>query len=156
MPATPTANRTNYLVVNSMPCATAAWWITNLEEEINKASALKGGDLDLPAASGALGFPRRRAATVYQFEMLFRGDYASDGTTQTYKHGLGVNIRQFRDGIGLASSSGDGTVTAVYHDPDGSSTLTTTVHILRFETAVLDHKNAKAVLEVSSPSGVWT
>lgn len=150
---TPTANRTSYLTVNSMPCATAAWWITNLEEEINKGYTLKGGDLDLPAADGVLGFPRRKGATVYQFEMVFRNDYDSAGTAASGK--LDTNIREFRDGIGMAYATGDGTVSAVYHKYSGG-TVTASVHVLRFETAVLDHRNARAVLEISNPSSTWT
>lgn len=151
---TPLVNKASYLTLNSMPCATPAWWIKNLEDEILKAPALKGGDLDLPASTGALGFPRRIAATVYQFDMTFVGYYGSDGAAQAWRAGIVTNIREFKAGIGIASASGDGTVTATY-TTFGGGTTSAAVHVVRFETQSPNKTSIDAVLEISAPLGVF-
>lgn len=150
-----TVTRANYGELNNVPLSTPAWWIVNLEPECLSGPALKGADIDVPHAHGVLANPRRRAATVKQFEMKISSVFKWDGTTHPDPvTGIRLNVKELTANIGLASVSGDGTVPFEWHYGDGSSEGAD-VTVVRFEVSDLLKRHAQAVLEISVPTGTF-
>jgi hypothetical protein len=146
-----TITRTNYLEVNSVPLSTPAWWIVNLETEIVKRTT-RGSNLLLAQATGRRRRRRYLDECVYQFEMRIRGMVKWDGTLHANaSDGFIANAEQLTANLGIASSSA---VTATWHRT-GSASKTASVDIVHFECADLGHRDAKAILEIVAPAGLF-
>lgn len=147
--------RTEYLEVNTVPLSTPAWWITNLTPEMLSSSDVKGGDIDIPHATGSYPNPRRYAATVKQFQMVINGSSDKDGgTPANFRVGVNTNVDYLLANLGIASTTGAGTVTAIWHRWD-ATTKTAAVTVLGLHVADLSHRHVTAVLEISIPGGVF-
>lgn len=153
----PVITRTDYLEVNGTALSTPAYWITNLTAAMLSDSEVRGEDRLLPGTTGVRARKRRRTVTVKQFEMVIKGDVDNNGATNANPHtGLVTNTEFLKSNLGLAASSTDGTVTAIWHRPD-TTTKTAAVHVVRFEVGELNKRatSLTAVLELSIPAGVF-
>ncbi len=148
--------RNHYLEVNSVPLSTPAYWITNLEEQLLTAADLKGGDIDIPHVTGVLANPRRVTVTKKAFAMTIIGSVDRNNSVQSDQMaGLVANVEYLTSNLGIASASGDGTVTAIWHRSD-STTKSAAVTVLGLHCSKLtDRPMLSAVLEVSLPLGVF-
>ena len=148
--------RTEYLEVNGVALSTPAWWITNLTPEMLASPAVKGKDMDVPHAVGVLPNPRRVTVTVKQFQMVIVGTADRDGATPAnYRAGLVANVEYLLAHLGIGLSTGDGTVTAIWHRWDATTT-TGPVHVLGLHVAELNKRVVNAVLELSIPGGTFS
>lgn len=150
----------DYLVLNSITFQTTPnlvpWWITNLTPEMDSGFKVKGGNIPIPHTNGSMAFKRRKAETVKQFKVCFSGLWHTDGSASvlSWAQQIQTNVRYLRTNIGLGYSSGDGTVTAVYHLWSGT-TESASVQVTDFTVSDVDHKNVTAVLELTIPGGVF-
>lgn len=148
--------RDEYLEVNSVPLSTPAWWITNLTPEMLSGPDMKGRDMDVPHAVGVYPNPRRVTVTVKQFQMVIVGTADKDGgTPANYRVGVLANIEYLRSNLGIGLSTGDGTVPAIWHRWDATTT-SADVHVTGFHVAALNQRAVNAVLELSIPGGVFS
>lgn len=146
-----TITRTNYLEVNSVPLSTPAWWITNLETEIVKRTT-RGSNLVLAQAAGRRRRRRYLDECVYQFELVIRGMVKWDGTLHSNaSDGFVANAEQLTANLGFASSAA---VTATWHRT-GSASKTASVDVVHFECGDMGKRNARAVLEIVAPAGLF-
>lgn len=150
----PVITRTDYLVINSVPLATPAWEIVDLSE-LWDATGVKGADIDIPHAHGSLAMPRRRAMTVYSLGINIYGQRDQENTVYPNPwNGLYTNIAYLRGNVTAPVSTGNGTVAATLHLPDGSSTLTANVTPLGgLRVKAEAHTMARAVLTFSIADG---
>lgn len=146
--------RTNRLTVNSIELDGPAWHVTNLETEISKRQTY-GDTLRIPGAPGRRATIHRRDQVVMQLQLIVRGVVDRNGTPQANAaHGFKANCDYLIANLGLGSTSGDGTVTATYHDADGTTTKTASVIVRSFTPGDLGtHRDAACVLELVVPAG---
>lgn len=144
--------RSNYLEVNSIPLATPAWFITNLETEIVKR-VTRGSNLLLPGATGRRRRQRYLDEVTYQFELTIRGLVKWDNSAYSNaSQGFTENCEQLTANLGFANATA---VTATWHRV-GSSNKTASVDVVHFECADLGtHRDGKAVLEIVAPAGLF-
>jgi hypothetical protein len=155
MPMTPT--RISYLEVNSIPLSLVSWWIINLDDVMNTGPTVVGADRPLHAGA-VKNYPRYKTSTRKQFNMVIVGEYDRLAAAQTDpRAGVTLNAQYLINNLGLGSTSGDGTVTAVWHQWGGSAP-TASVTVLGLTLGAIDeraHMKAVLDLQVASP-GVFT
>lgn len=146
MPMTPT--RTSYLEVNSVPLSLVSWWIRDLDKAMLTAPALSGNDR--PLHQGAVkSYPRYKTSTRRQFQMVIVGEYDRNGVAQSDpRAGATLNVEYLLANLGLGLTTGDGTVSAVWHRWDGT-TKTANVTVLDLALGELDKRaHMNAVLDL--------
>lgn len=142
-----------YLEINGVPLATAAWRITDLSPLFD-APVVRGDDLLIPYLDGRKPKRRRVDARRMAFPLVIFGDYDSDGNaTGDARVGLAANVDFLVGNLGFAIGAGDGTVPAVWHRRDGS-TRTADVHVIGpLEVAALGPTAVRGVLDLNVPAG---
>lgn len=146
--------RTNHLTVNGVDLDGPAWSITNLETEISKRQTY-GDNLRIDGANGKRPLIHRIDEVVMQFQLVVRGlvDRTGAGYTSA-AHGFKANCDYLIANLGLGLATGDGSVTATYHDADGTTTKTAKVIVRSFTPGDLGTKrDGMCVLELVVPSG---
>lgn len=142
-----------YLEVNSVPLDTYGWRCLDYSDLLN-GPALRGTDRLLDGAPGQRAKRRRVDATVISLSIVVFGHVDKDGTPIADPLlGLIQNRDYLRSNLGLAESSGDGTVTATFYR-DSLSDLTGDVTVLAmtdWQTAY--GKEATFRLDLSIPAG---
>lgn len=142
-----------YLEVNSVPLDTHAWRCLSYGD-LFSAPAVRGDDRILPGAPGRRAYKRVVDATVKSLSMQVFGYKDQDGgAIADPLEGLLTHAAYLRANLGLAESTGDGTVPATFHR--GSlGNLTGDVTVL----AITDWQNiggreATFRLDLSIPAG---
>lgn len=126
-----TVTRTYYLEINGVPLATYAWEIPDLSSLLDDPT-LVGSNRWIPN-TGSRPYPRKIGETIYTFPLDVVGDFDEDGNANADPfEGLIVNMDYLKANLGLAESTGNGTVPAVYHRGD-LNPLTADVHFLGFK-----------------------
>lgn len=147
---------THYLQVNSVPLSTHAWRITDISPLFNM-EASRGSNRLVPGKDGLNPYRRRATETRYVFELRVKGKVDEDGVAYSDSHeGLVTNLDYLRTNVAAVQSSGDGTVTAIWHRPGALDDLTAEVHVTAFEVRRAISHTAWFDLEISNPSGTWT
>lgn len=148
-------NRDYYLEINGVALACPAWQVTNIGELLNDAG-LRGSDRVLPGASGQRGLKRVRDVAVYTFGFEVWGERDVDGTAAADPaRKLIQHMDYLKANLGFAKSTGDGTVTAIFHR-GAEADLTASVHFLGFTgTQWLPPAAVRTTFDISVPGGVW-
>lgn len=144
------------LELNSIPLRTYGYWHLDftplLEDEV------RGDDLTIPLVAGRTAYPRRRTALEVSLPVVIRGAVDKDNTPYSDRHkGAIANLIYLKANIGIGSTSGDGTVSAVIRFRD-NSTMSTTAHVLGFTSIAWrngSHDVLNTTLDLSIPSGTW-
>lgn len=120
----PTANRSEYLEIDGLPLATAAWEILNLE--VLWQAANPRGDSDvIPYRRGRQprrGLPDSRRETL---QMVIEGTFDSDGNPATpgsERAQLEANINELKTILRARQNTVYGDVSAVLHTPNRNLT----------------------------------
>lgn len=149
------ALRDEYLVVNGITLCIRAFQITSLAALLDDAP-LRGDDRIVPGATGVLPYKRRRTVSVRTLPLFVDGAWDRlDAAVANPRNGLIANLEWLKANLGIALASGDGTVTAVWHRPDGS-TKTAAVHVLGLiGVQKTSPATAMTTLDLSIPAGVF-
>lgn len=148
-----TVTRTHYLEVNGVPLATYAWDIPNLPVMFD-SDALLGSDRLIPGGS-AVGKPRRASITERTFTLHVHGHVDEDnvGYANPYD-GLATNMQYLNENLGLAKSTGDGTVAVTWHRGSLNS-FSGDAHFLGFRGAVqIARHTIRTVFTLSFPAAL--
>lgn len=114
---------------------------------------LRGGDVPLPGTDPEQGLPRRRQATRVDVPLLVLGRYTTANAEATDpEEQLLVNLAYLDAQLGIASQSGDGTVTCVHTWPSGT-TKTASCHTFPVRPAVQAGFYARCVLTLNVLGG---
>ena len=115
---------------------------------------LRGSDRLIPHSAGVVAYPRRRTVTRIDLPFWVAGTPRFDGVPQTDTvMGLITNIEYLRVSLGVASQSGDGTVTASWLRGDGT-TRTADAHVITpLRIRPQNREVALGVLTLSLPDG---
>lgn len=146
-------NRDLYLELNTVALACPAWQVTNIAVLFDHPS-LRGSDRTMPGAAGRRALPRVVDATVYTLGLEVWGQRDVDGAVIADPvAGLVQHLDYLRANLGLAESSGDGTVPAIFHrgtEPD----LLADVHFLGFKGSALSPPAFyRTTFDISVPYG---
>lgn len=149
-----TTIRREWISVNGVSLMTKGWECLDISAVHDEAD-LRGDDVVIPGVAGVLPYRRWRTATVRSFPIEIHGDYDKDGVAYTDpQQGVTTNRRYLADNLGVASTTGDGTVTFVWHQPDGTE-LSAPVHVLGFRGSQLQNAaQILARLDLSFPTGI--
>lgn len=141
-----------WLEVNGIDLATHAWRITDLTELLG--SRVRGDDRLIPHVDGVRAFRRRRTARVITLPMLIFGRKDPDGVPIADPLQGAIDHMLYLDAnLGIGSATGDGTVPAIWHLPDGG-TLEADVHVLGLiGTTDIAYGMFRTTLDISIPSG---
>jgi hypothetical protein len=148
----PTANKTAYLAIGSVPMSTAAWDIRNMQELWGDADR-RNRDVIVPRTHGRLARRRYKDTTLVVLELVIRGDRDSDGGyaavpyTQLY-----TNIAYLKTNVSATVDSGDGTRACTLYLP-GGGTLTADCHVGPLKLGSGTIRGVRATLDLSIPAG---
>lgn len=154
MPTVITADE--YLTVNSIPLATPGWRALSMAPLLDDPP-MRGADGLIPQASGRRPFIRRRDSDVRTFPFAVFGHFDHEGTPYDDRRmGAIENLEYLKANLGIASSSGDGTVPAVWHRRDDSEWIAD-VHVIGFVGArkVGGGVVIRTTLDLSIPAGIF-
>lgn len=144
--------RSTYLEVNSIPLATPAWDVLNVDVLWN-APDVRGTDRLLPGASGVRARKRRPTVTKVTLEMIIKGARNWENTVYASPAvGLETNVLYLRSNVTDVLASSDSTVVATLHNPSGG-TKTGSVHVEGFKVQHISYQVARATLDLSIPGG---
>jgi len=152
----PTANRAEYLEVDGVPLATAAWEVTNLEVLYSGAGS-RGADRAVPYFAGDAVVARRLGASVsHQVAMLVVGSHDSDGDpTSDGRQGVVDNLDELkRDVFRPRQNTETGLVVARLTLPD-ETTRIADVHAVNWEHGPLGPSAVRGVFDLVIPAGLW-
>lgn len=143
-----------YLEIDGVPLSTPAW-VTSDMDDLWGSADVRGDDVVIPGAAGALAQPRRRTATKATVELQVMGDTDWEGGAYANPAaGLATNCAHL---LALTDPPGttDGTRTAILHFPTGAPVATKTgpVHVLRLRLSRKSRDFAIGQLELSIPAG---
>lgn len=145
-----------YLEVNSVPLDTYGWRCLDYSDLMD-GPTLRGSDRLFPRAEGRRAKRRRIDARVVSLSMMVFGTQDQDNTPYSDPLlGLYANRDYLRANLGLAESTGDGTVNAVFYR-DSLADLTGDVTVL----AMADWQTVRGIeatfrLDLSIPAGELT
>lgn len=140
-----------YLEINSVPLATPAWLLLDIDQMWNPAD-VRGTDLIIPGAVGVVALPRRKTVSNRSLTLVIFGDFTWEGTpVANVRVGLQNNLAHLKTNI-VDPASGDGTRTAVLHLPSGA-TKTGPVHVEHFSVVGQTRSGLGATLDLSLPLG---
>lgn len=147
--------RDYYLEVNGIPLATPGWECPDLSPLLDDPN-VRGEDSLLPYVSGVVPHVRRITGTVYTFLLDIHGD--RDHQNNTYSdtlEGILTNLDYLKANLGLASSTGDGTVPVVFRRGDLNA-LVGDAHFLGFKgskTLGIPPQLIRTTFDLSIPAG---
>lgn len=114
---------------------------------------VRGSDVLIPHKPGVVAQIRRATVTVKGLELVIFGSYDVNGAAAADRHvTLWDNIEYLRGQVTDPTMSNDGTRVATLYLPDGT-TKSGDVHVLGMELSPISSWDARAVMEVSIPSG---
>lgn len=147
--------RTYYLELNSIPFATPAWEIPDLSAFLDDP-ALRGSDDIIPGIAGSIAHARRITTTVVTLPLDVLGTHDWNGgaipEADQFEQLL-IHMDYLKANLGLASSTGDGTVQAIYHRGD-LEPLYADVHFLGFKgTSTQGKRLLRTTFDLSIPAG---
>lgn len=147
-----TVTRDHYLEVNGVPLATFAWDAPDLSPMFDTFSLL-GGDRLIPGGN-AVPKPRRTTVSVYTLPLYVFGERDEDGTPYADPQvGLATNMQYLVENLGLAKSTGDGTVTVTWHR-DSLNDYEGDAHFLGFRgSSPLGRHSIRTTFDLSFPNG---
>ena len=153
----PIPDTTERLVIDGVSLSTRAWWIDDLTPLMEEAEQ-RGTDRIIPGTPGVVAYPRLRTVTRKLLPMMVNGIYDHLGAAYSDpKVGLETNIAYLNTNVVAPPGTSDGTRSATWHLPDGSTTRTASVHVLSLTLGVKESaKWRSAVLELSIPAGRFT
>lgn len=106
---------TAYLEVNGVPLATPAWRLQSLTP-LKQGATLRGASTVVPAATGRKSNRRRVDEKTIRLGLWLFGVYDKTGTLRANaRAGIELNNDDLQSSLGIASATGDGTVTAIWH-----------------------------------------
>lgn len=151
----------NGIIIGETITDTPRWQIQSFADILHRE--IRGDDRQVPYLAGRVPYPRRLDRTRMQFPMIIHGDYdaagspvAEAGWAQQRVTNVEALLTAWEPGAAGMSAT-DGTCTATWRRPDGS-TKSATVHIL-LPLALGDPGNTRfyrTVLELSVPTGKFT
>lgn len=114
-----TINSPEYATLAGVPLQTPAWTHENLWE-LWSGPAVRGGDVIIPGAQGARGYPRVVDARKVTIELVIFGDVDWQGVAQTDpRAGLWRNVQHLRT-VTDPPGTGDGSVLLELMPPTGT------------------------------------
>lgn len=141
-----------YLEIDGVPLSTTAWVVTN-DWVLWEPAPLRGDDVVIPGAAGALAQPRRRDADKRSLELSIVGHLNWNNVRQwDVRIGLWGNIDHLRTNLTAVPATADSTRTATLHLPTGA-TKTASVHVLELRFAGKGPDLAVGQLTLSLPAG---
>lgn len=140
-----------YLVVGSVTLATPAFWVESLAPLFGVKK--QGDDRKIPRAAGARPYARLRGPVTVGLTVRVHGDVDQDGVaTASARDGLYDHLRYLEVNLLDDVATTEGTRTAVWHLPDGT-TRTAAVHVETFTVTGASPTEATCLLELSIPAG---
>lgn len=149
---TPVATDLEYVDIDGVPLATAAWSTENLFI-LWQGPDTRGQDVIIPGAAGTRSKPRRAAVSPRTLFLNIYGDHDCAGTPQADgRIGLQKNLDFLRRLVTDPTGTGDGTRTATLHRPDGT-TVSGPVHVEDFQYDGNGPGAVRATLDLTLPLG---
>lgn len=149
----PTPVDTEYVEINGLPLATAAWVVNDLSP-LWDAAGLRGEDRVIPFSDGALPLRRFIDEMRVQVPITVYGDFDSDGNANSDgRIGLMENIQEITNYIGIPNDSGDGTWELILHMPDGSTRVADCFVVPPFQWTPVSPIVVRGVLDIIIPQG---
>jgi hypothetical protein len=143
-----------HLVINGVNLHNphGAWGILD-PSAVAGTGNFRGGNVEIPQGDD-LPFPRDHATTQYDLPLAVAGDvdHATGATNDDPYQGVLDNLAFLKANLGFADQSGDGTVSASWVQPDGT-TITTTVTMLPFQPQLLAGGHATGTLSFEVAAG---
>lgn len=148
--------RTWYLEIDSVPLATPAWEIPDVDGSwvsLFDSPDLRGQDRVIPFSDGARAYPRRPTVTVVTLPLNIYGDADQDGVAHPNQfEGMVANFDALKALIGAGAAS-DGTVTAIVHR-GGLDALAASVTFLGFKgSSGFGDDHIRTTFDLSIPAG---
>lgn len=149
----PTPSQAEYLAIDGIPLAIDGAWewldLAPLWEGADK----RGGDRLIPGAAGVVSYPRRATVSRRSINGYVYGFKDYNGAAfANVRVGLEANIAFLQEEVEADPGTATGTRTATLHLPSGA-TKTAEVHVEKLRLAPFGPAAARAVLELSIPSG---
>lgn len=150
----PLASESEYLTIGgTVIVGTAACLCTNMF--VLYGHAQRGDDRLVPGSAGVIPNPRRLTAVTHVLELVFFGDYDSNGAATADTHlGLRANIAEVA-AVAQPVTSGDGARAVVWTRPDGS-TASADCHVGPLQIGAGTYATARATLDLNVPTGRFT
>lgn len=147
-----------YLVVNSVPLGIRACFTESLAPLFEDPPPI-GDNVHLPATTGRRGYGKDQDELHVTLPLIVNGAYkfADDTLQSNPRQGLITNRKYLRDNLGTSAlDAGNGTVTVVWHQPDGSTTVTVAAQVLGlFGWVKIAPAVARTTLDLIVPAGVF-
>lgn len=153
----PLITNTDYLTINTVPLATPAYFITNLEA-IYDLDATRGKDVLIPGVAGVAAQRRRITVLDVTFGLIINGRVNDDGTaTADAQVGLWAHLDYLRANLGFANGTGNGTVSATLTRTGAATDLTESIHVEALRgMRYIGKGTVRTTLDISIPSGAFT
>jgi hypothetical protein len=152
----PVANRPEYLTIEAgatdVIIGTAACHCLNMEVLYNTEH--RGADILLPGTAGVIANPRRLTVVKHILQLVFNGNYDSDGNLEADPHlQVRLNVAEVA-AVAAPVSSGDGTRLVTWTRPEGAVSADCHVGPLRIGERV-SSSVLRATLDLSVPDGTF-
>ena len=148
----PTASVSEYLTIDTVIIGTAGCVCQNLYTLYTRTQ--RGADRLIPNVAGVVPYPRMMHDVTHLLELVFFGDYDSDGApTADSNLGLRANIAEVA-AIAEPVTTGDGTRTVTWTRPGGA--VSADCHVGPLTVGGGSSAFARATLELHVPAGEFT
>lgn len=138
------------LAIDSVSLHTPAWCVMDLSDLWGTPN-YRGADVLIPHQAGQKPYIRRKDTTQYSLPMIVTGYCDQFGAVNAnYDIGLQENVEYLMTYVALPTNTGDGTRTAVWTLPSGS-TVTAQIHVLGLRGQLLPGALYRPTLEISVP-----
>ena len=145
-----------YLVVNSVPLATAACRILDLNP-LSDAVPLRGRNRIIPGADGRLAIRRRPDEFVVTLAAVVNGAFGDDGEPNSNpRQGLRDYLRYLGGALGQGSATDESQVVTDWYQPDGTLYRTDAQWAGPYGARRVGPYVVRTTFDVVIPSGVWT
>lgn len=155
----PLVTRTEYLEINSVALSTPAYWLRSLVP-LKEGPKTRGANRLVPAVKGRTAYKPYTDETRVLLPIVIVGQYDNSGAAiANPKDGLQDNIDYLLTNVVLTADAGgagtasDGTRSATWHLPDGSTTRTANVQVLGLDLAPLGKSSVQGALDIVIPAG---
>lgn len=155
----PLITRTEYLEINSIALSTPAYWLRSLVP-LKQAPDVRVNNRLVPRVKGRTAYLPFTDQTRVLLPIVIVGQYDNTGAAiSNPKDGLQDNIDYLLTNVVLTADAGgsgvgsDGTRSATWHLPDGSTTRTATVQVMGMDLAPLGKSSVQGALDIIIPAG---